>query len=116
MKDSINIFEEVDKTKAKEISDSLYNSARRYLLAFIYYHQPITHKDLKHYFKISSNLLSYHLKKLKIAGLIKNQYIQERKKNQGYSIYSVTKTGIKFLEMTGVKKILDDAKRNLLAL
>lgn len=106
----VNIFEELDKTKAKEISDAVYNSARRYLLAFVYLHEPIVFKDLANHFKMQSNLLSYHLNKLKMAGLIKNEYIAKREANKGYSKYTISETGKKFLELTKAKEFLDKVK------
>lgn len=107
---NLTIFEQIDKSNAKIISDAVYNSARRYLLAFIYLYEPIVFKDLANHFNMKSNLLSYHLNKLKKAGLIKNEYIEEREANKGYSKYSISDTGINFLELTKVKDLLDKTK------
>ena len=67
-------------------------------------------KSLANHFNMKSNLLSYHLKKLKMAGLINNEYVEEREANKGYSKYPLSETGIKFLELTDVRKFLDKAK------
>ena len=78
------------------------NKARRYLLCFIYLHEPIPSKDISAYLRVSKNLLLHHLDGLKAAKLIK----QEEKNLE----YIITNVGRRLLGVTGAKEFLDEKK------
>ena len=101
------MFERISRKKADEIASVIYNSARRYLLAFIYTYEPISFSDLKGYFMDPPEILEYHIGRLIEAELITNSRIKEDGE------FRVTESGLKLLELTKVLKKLDALKQEI---
>jgi len=104
-----DIYKRIDETNTDKIAEALYNPSRRHILTFLYAYGPLWFKDIKKYFDLKPNTLAYHLKKLKNAGLINNRYRPERT-DEGYSEYSISELGVKFIEIVGIKDDLDRIK------
>lgn len=100
-----NYVKETDLDNFMKIFATLANKERmKILLLLEKQHEkgenPLSFQEIKKAINISENLLSYHLNKLKKAGLIKNKL---ERKGRKISHYEITEKGTKIIE--SLKKI-----------
>lgn len=103
----ISISEDAD-IRVKALADQI----RRDIIAVLYTRGPRFNNQLADAVRIKPSHLAYHLNLLLEANYVKKEFTRDRV-GKSFALYSVTDSGIRFLEFIGAKKKLDELRENM---